>query len=120
MADYRRAFPSRYLRPADLEDRQPVVTIERVTTERIGRDEQPRLVASFVGATKRLPLNVTNCRRLAEITSSDDTDQWAGVRVQLRAERTTFAGQDVACVRIHPPPRTRPLSTREHEEARDA
>ena len=98
------AFPSRYLRPPDLGGRQPIVTVDRVVTERVAG--QPRRAVCFRGKTKLLLLNKTNWRAFMEITRQDDDDQWAGARVRLVVTSVAFQGREVPAIRVEaaPPP----------------
>lgn len=94
------AFPSNYLKASDLGDRQPVVTIDRVEIEPIGRDREMKPVLFFHGKQKGLVLNKTNSKKIAEIAGSPDTDDWAGVAVVIYATETEFGGETVECIRI--------------------
>lgn len=94
------AFPSNYLKASDLGDAQPVVTIDRVELEPVGRDKEMKPIVYFTGKQKGLVLNKTNSKKIAEIATSPDTDDWAGVAVKLYATETEFAGETVECIRI--------------------
>ena len=52
------AFPSKYLKAADLQDKQVTVRMSHVETETIGDDDRP--VLYFQGKEKGLVLNKTN------------------------------------------------------------
>lgn len=97
------AFPSNYLKASDLGDAQPVVTIDRVEIEPVGRDKEMKPIVFFQGKTKGLVLNKTNSKKIAEIATSPDTDDWAGVAVKLYATETEFGGETVECIRIKNP-----------------
>jgi hypothetical protein len=94
------AFPSAYLKASDLGDSQPVVTIDRVEIEPVGRDREMKPVVYFRGKDKGVVLNKTNGNKIAALVGSKDTDHWAGCQVKLYATETEFAGETVECIRI--------------------
>ena len=97
------AFPSHYLKASDLGDAQPIVTIDRVEIEAVGRDKEMKPVVYFQGKEKGIVLNKTNSKKIAQIASSPDTDDWRGVRVMLYATETEFGGETVECIRVKQP-----------------
>lgn len=101
------AFPSSYLKASDLNDSAVVVTIREVKVEQVGRDKDAKLVAYFQGKEKGLVLNKTNARKIAEITGSQDTDDWAGSQIMIYPTETEFAGDTVECIRVKPPTQKR-------------
>jgi hypothetical protein len=102
------AFPSNYLKASDLGDKQPVVTIDRVEVEPIGRDREIKPVIYFQGKEKGLVLNKTNAKKIAELSGSKDTEDWAGCQVRIYATETEFGGETVECVRIKAVGSTKP------------
>jgi hypothetical protein len=94
------AFPSRFLKPADLAGAEPVVTIARVEMEAIGRDKARTPVLYFDGKRKGLVLNRTIANRIAELVTDEEMDHWPGQRIRLYATTTSFAGRPVECVRV--------------------
>jgi hypothetical protein len=98
--DINAAFPSHYIKASDLGDKQPVVTIDRIEVEPIGRDKEMKPVIYFQGKDKGLVLNKTNAKKIAELTGSKDTDDWAGCQIRLYATETEFSGETVECVRV--------------------
>jgi len=100
-------FPSKYLKASDLNGKSAVVTIERVTFEKLRAPdgkEQEKVVLAFVKAKKTLPLNLTNYNAVTDIVGDDETDKWPGHQIELFADKTQMAGKTVDCVRIRPPP----------------
>ena len=98
-------FPSKYLKAADLGDEPITVTIASATQEVLKNPEgkeQSKTVLSFKGAKKVLPLNMTNWDRVAEICG-DDSDDWAGQKIELYASETQMGGKIVACIRVRTP-----------------
>jgi hypothetical protein len=112
-------FPSKYLRAADLGGKPYVLTISDAPYEKLkgldGKDTH-KIVLSFKGAEKTLPLNATNFDAVAEATGCPDTDDWPGNKIELYPTRTTMGGKQVDCIRIrkHVPqtvePEARPIA----------
>lgn len=103
------AFPSKYIRAADLGRNRPVVAIDSVTMEEIG-DDEPKPVIHFQGKTKGLVLNKTNANMIQEITGTPETEHWRGKRIVLYASKTDFGGKRVDCIRVDYPPVGAPMS----------
>ena len=93
-------FPSRFIKAADIGDKEIAVTISKVTIEEVGDDQKP--VAHFKNAEKGLVLNRTNWDRVAYIASNDDSDAWPGVRIALYTELVSFGGKTGPAVRVRP------------------
>jgi hypothetical protein len=100
------AFPSKYLKAADLNDGPAVVTIKLAELERIkGFDgkEQPKVVVYFAKQYKPLILNRTNFDAITDIADSGETDDWVGTRIELFAAPVTFNGKTADSVRVRKP-----------------
>ena len=97
------AFPSNYLKASDLGEAQPVVTIDRVTVEPVGRDKEMKPVVYFQGKTNGIVLNKTNSKKIAEIAGSHETEDWTGVQIKLYATEVEFSGEQVEAIRIKSP-----------------
>ena len=97
------AFPSNYLKASDLGEAQPVVTIDRVEVEPVGRGKEMKPVIYFAGKQKGMVLNKTNSKKIAEIAASHDTDDWAGVQIKLFATEVDFQGETVEAIRVKSP-----------------
>jgi hypothetical protein len=93
-------FPSHYLKASDLAGASPVVTIDRLAIEPIGRDREMKPVLYFAGKSKGLVLNKTNASKIAELTGSKDTDDWAGCQIRLYATEAEFGGETFEAIRI--------------------
>lgn len=94
------AFPSNYLKASDLGDASPVVVIDRVEIEPVGRDKEMKPILYFQGKDKGVVLNKTNANKIAQLLGTKDTDEWHGQRVRLYATETEFGGETVECIRI--------------------
>lgn len=98
--DIGRAFPSKYLKAADLGSGDVAVTIKEVRIEAVGQTKQDKPILYFKGAPKGLVLNQTNSKRIASIARSNDTDDWKGVKIVLYSTETEFQGDTVDCIRV--------------------
>lgn len=94
------AFPSNYLKAADLQDRAVRVVMERVAMEDIGSDHKP--VLYFEGKEKGLVLNKTNANNIAA-AYGDDTNDWAGREIELFPTIVDFQGRSVDAIRVRAP-----------------
>ena len=108
------AFPSTYLKAADLGSSRPVVTIDRVELEDIGGEQKPILY--FKGKDKGLVLNKTNANAITGMTGTDETDNWKGQRVALYVTKVDFQGKRVDAIRIEDPPNGRPAPPPQDDE----
>jgi hypothetical protein len=98
------AFPSKYLRAADLDGRQVTVEIAHVELEEVGTGEEPKPVLYFQGKAKGVVLNKTNANTIAS-AYGDDTESWAGQHVTLFSAHVDFQGRSVEAIRVKIPPR---------------
>lgn len=97
----------------DLQGRDIIVTIDRVTAGEIAGEQGRKTkkpIASFVGKKKKLALNATNCKTIAALYGND-TASWSGKAITLYPTTTTFGGQTVPCIRVRP---TAPSATARH------
>jgi hypothetical protein len=107
--NFNEAFPSKFLRACDLNGKPVVIEIELAPMEILGsgNDAIQKIVLHFRGGLKPLPLNKTNAYAVAKI-AGNDTDEWAGTRVELYPTVTEVKGESVDCIRIRAPRQTRP------------
>jgi hypothetical protein len=99
-------FPSKYVKAADIGDKEVKVTITSVSVEEVGDDEKP--VARFKKTDKGLVLNRTNWDRIALIAGTDESDEWVGLEITLYTELVSYAGKTAPAVRVKKPPRSAP------------
>ena len=92
------AFPSRYLKAADLNDRQIKLIISHVEIEDIG-DDNKKPVLYFTKAKKGLVLNKTNAKTIAT-AYGDDMDRWDTHEVILFPAIVDFRGDQVEAIRV--------------------
>jgi len=95
-----------FLKADDLGTAKTTVTISGIElSERDYQDGQglkKQLVLSFAGKDKKLGLNKTNAERLAELTKSDESDDWIGVSLKLFVEKVQVGNEKKAAIRIFP------------------
>ena len=90
-------YPSKWLSPADLQ-RPVTVTILSVDIEALRQADGSRankLVLTFRNAHKRMVLNQTQARRLAELLG-DEFGGWSGARVQLAPSKASNGKDTIA------------------------
>ena len=97
------AFPSRFIKAADLKGGDIVVDIDSVKKEEVGDGD--KFVLYFAGKQKGLVLNATNWDAIEHLTGCSDTADWTGSKITLRAEPVSFRGQSTMGVRVKPPPK---------------
>jgi hypothetical protein len=96
------AFPSRYLKAADLNGHHTTAVIDHIEVEDIDGRGKARPVLYFQGRTKGCVLNKTNGTVIAGALG-DDTDTWPGKAVEIFPDQTTFQGRLVPCIRVRVP-----------------
>lgn len=96
------AFPSDYLKAADLQGKQVKVVMSHVEMKDIGGDPKP--VLHFEGKDRGMVLNKTNSNTIAS-AYGDDTDDWSGGELVLFEAMVDFQGKTVAAIRCKVPPR---------------
>ena len=98
-----------FLKAADLivdgQKTKPVVTIESAEIRENTYDgvTKKQIVLSFVGKEKVLGLNFTNAQRIAELSGTEDYNDWVGLQIKLYVDQTKLQnGTTVPCIRIFP------------------
>jgi hypothetical protein len=101
------AFPSKYLKAADLIDGPVIVTVRAAEQEVIkGFDgkEQSKVILYFAKKLKPLPLNRTNFEAMMDISGSDESDDWPGTRIELYVTKVTMPnGKPTDGIRLRKP-----------------
>lgn len=95
------AFPSKYLKAADLNGRAVRAIIDNCTYEDMG-DGTSKPVLSFRGQKKGLVLNKTNAAMIAS-SYGDDSDAWRGRELEIYPDKTSMQGRIVDCLRVRVP-----------------
>lgn len=96
------AFPSEFLRAADLQGKQVRATIDRVELREVGNDGEHKPVLYFVGKDKGVVLNKTNATTIGD-AYGDDTDDWSGQPIVLFEAMVAFQGKTVKAIRMRVP-----------------
>ena len=96
------AFPSKYLKGADLNGKTVRVTIDRVEIEEVG-DGERKPVLYFQGKDKGLALNRINADTISS-SYGPETDDWGGQVVELYFDPNVYYGpKKVGGLRVRVP-----------------
>lgn len=95
---------SNWLKADDIKGSKPIVTIEsaEVKENTYNGETKKQIVLKFAGKEKQLGLNFTNAARIAELTGTEDFDEWVGTSLKLYVERVKFQDKMVDAIRIFP------------------
>lgn len=96
------AFPSNYLKAADLQGRNALVKIDRAEYEMIGQDK--KMVLYFQGKEKGMVCNKTNANNIAHLYG-EETDDWRGHEIVLFEAMVDYQGKTVPAIRVRAPQR---------------
>lgn len=101
MPSFKKLFPGKYLKAADLDGEDRPLVIERLVVEWIGQgaDAEEKPVLFFEGEDQGLVLNVTNAATIAEL-HGEDTDDWPGRTIVLYPTRVQFGAKVVDAIRV--------------------
>jgi hypothetical protein len=106
MVKRKEAFPSKWLGATDLNGGPAVAAIKVAALETLkgydGADTQ-KVVIYFAHKYKPLPLNRVNYDSIAAVAGTDETDDWAGTKVELFVTQETVKGKLTDCVRVRKP-----------------
>ena len=110
MTSYKEYLESKFLKKEDVMGQQGhgvLVTINAIQEQDVamtGESEQIKLCAYFNELGKGLVLNSTNMQALAELTGSEEIEDWIGHQVVLYADQTImFRGKRVGGIRLRAP-----------------
>ncbi len=95
------AFPSRYLKAADLSGEATTVTMTIVKQEQVAKSGDMQPVLYFREFKQGLVLNKTNAKSITKLYG-DDTNRWNGQKVELFEAMVDFQGDVVAALRVRP------------------
>jgi hypothetical protein len=93
------AFPSKYLKHADLQGREVKKKIAYVQKEQVGLNGEEKPVLHFVGEQRGLVLNKTNSNTMS-CAYGDDTEAWRGREITLFPTRVDFKGRPTDTIRV--------------------
>lgn len=105
MPHYKRMYDDKeHIYAFDLDGRDVTLTIEKVFAGEVqgekGRKSK-KPVIKFVGKDKKLAVNKTNGKTIAQLYGTD-TDGWLGKAITLYPTTTDFGGDTVECIRVRP------------------
>ncbi len=94
-----KAFPSKYLKSADVKEKPRIAVISHLAQETVGQgqDAKEKHVLHFEDQ-KPLVLNRTNWDTLEE--TFGDSDDWPGQKVKIRCARTQYQGKATDGIRL--------------------
>jgi len=102
------AFPSKYLKAADLNDQNRILKMADVEMTTISETEDDKPVLYFEGVEKGLVLNKTNSAKIAA-AYGDEMDEWKGHEIVLFCAMVDFKGDSVEAIRVRAPqPKDKP------------
>jgi hypothetical protein len=95
------AFPSKYLKAADIGETDLALTIKEVVMETVGQGEEAegKPIIYFNETEKGLVLNKTNTNTIKGLYSAE-TDNWVGKTIALFATEVDFAGKQTLALRV--------------------
>ncbi len=108
MSDIMNAFPSKYLKEADLMGTPHVFTMTNTSIEKVGDDTKP--VVYFQEEQRGLVLNKTNANAISDLHGRE-TDNWPGKKIELFPHTTEFQGRMAPCIRVRKPQQAAQSST---------
>jgi hypothetical protein len=114
MTNINEAFPSKYIKAADLMGRQISVKMDRTEYEMIGNDK--KLILYFIGKERGMVLNKINANNIAGIYG-DETEAWHGQEITLFEAMVDFQGKTVPAIRVRTPKPAPRVAAVEHERA---
>ncbi len=96
------AFPSKYIKAADLGGKTVRLKIIKVEVEKLGDDLRP--VIGFHGTAKSLVLNKTNANVITAVYGRE-TDNWIGKDIDLYEAQVEYQGKLGPAIRVREPAR---------------
>ena len=101
------AFPSKYLKAADLNGEDLTAVISSLEWEAVGMEKTEKPVLYFRGKVKPLIVNGTNWDSIVEVTGEDESDNWEGKKITMFVDEVKFGSQMVDAIRIRKPKSTK-------------
>ena len=97
--DMRKAFPSGFLKVADLDGQELTLTITSVKMVDLPNSDETKPVVYFKERTEGLVLNRTNNKTIQKLLGWDGA-KWVGCSITLFETDVPFKGDTVAAIRI--------------------
>ncbi len=99
--DINTAFPSKFIKAADLKGQDVTVTIARFAMESVDDDGELKPVLYFQGHQRGLVLNKTNALAITDLYETE-TDAWSGQAITLFGTECQYGAKTVPCIRVRP------------------
>jgi len=100
-------FPSRFLNASNVASDHPIVaTIEFAkmeTLESKNGNTDEKLILYFSDCKQVLALNGVNFDAIAGIAGEDNSDRWAGTKIEIYRTTTEMKGKQTPCIRVRAP-----------------
>ncbi len=114
------AFPSKYLKAADLHDKHVSAIMSHVLLEEVANKDGTELlpILYFNGVSKGMVLNRTNAKVISA-AYTDETDAWQGMPIVLFPAMVAFGAETVEAIRVKAPSaaeRIRAINESAHKE----
>ncbi len=93
------AFPSNFLKAADLNNRTVRVTIDKVIFEEIGQNKDKKPVMFFADVKKGMVLNKTNATTIGAV-HGQEFEGWTGKEIELFSMMVSYQGQNAPAIRV--------------------
>jgi hypothetical protein len=95
-------YPRRFFSADDFSPQGQIYTIGKITSEKVGTNQETKNVVYFINCDKQWIMNITCFDLIADFLGGDTAD-WPGKKVQLFPTTTTLGGKPVACIRVKRP-----------------
>ncbi len=93
------AFPSNYLKAADLNNHTIKLRMDKVIFEEIGQEKDKKPVMYFADVKKGLVLNKTNATTIGAV-HGQELEGWTGKEIEIFSMMVPYQGQNVAAIRV--------------------
>jgi hypothetical protein len=93
------AFPSKFMKSADVKTAPMVAIVSYVTQETVGQDKRTKPVI-YLEHGKPIVCNKTNFEAIE--AAFGDSDNWPGHKIKIYCAATSFQGKRVDGIRIDP------------------
>jgi hypothetical protein len=82
-------YGGRWLKAGDLDGRAQKFQIEAAEYQKVGKEQEEKLVLAFIGKNKGLILNATNAKALADKWGKSE-ETWPGKWLEAKPVETAF------------------------------
>lgn len=100
MATSAEAFPSKYLKSADVKTKPIIATISHVDQEVVGQDKALKWIIHFENDVKPMVCNRTNFETIE--AAFGDSDLWPDHKIKIYCASTAYQGKRIDGIRVEP------------------